>query len=196
MTCADRPAPCLPLDLQGWHSRHPIFAEMVNLVRPKVYVEAGVWKGCSLLHVADLTADMGTTIYACDTWLGGIDHLVNGYEFPTDACGYPRLYHQFLANVAYSPHGKRITPVIQATVDGARWLQHQKVEADLIYIDASHQYPDVLVDMHAYGGLLAPGGVMFGDDLEYHGVRRSWDEFREGRTGCREVGNNFWVYQT
>ena len=43
-------------------------------------------------------------------------------------------------------------------------LKHHQVEADLIHIDAAHEYEDVLEDMNTWWEVLAPGGTMLGDD--------------------------------
>ena len=39
-----------------------------------------------------------------------------------------------------------------------------QVLADLIHIDAAHEYPDVKEDIALYWPLLAPGGILLGDD--------------------------------
>ena len=51
------------------------------------------------------------------------------------------------------------------------------VLADAIYIDASHEYLDCKTDMEAYWELLRDGGIMFGDDYDWPGVKRAVDEF-------------------
>lgn len=37
---------------------------------------------------------------------------------------------------------------------------------DVVYIDASHRYADVLADLQRAGGLVRPAGILCGDDLE------------------------------
>jgi predicted O-methyltransferase YrrM len=46
----------------------------------------------------------------------------------------------------------------------ARWLKARHVSADLIYVDAGHEEPDVYADLVNYYDLLGSGGVMLGDD--------------------------------
>lgn len=193
------PADCsgLEKDLRGWNSNHPIFAELVKEVQPNVYIECGVWKGLSLWNVANLTKELGTTLYACDTWLGGIDHMMSGAEVDRvkkDKWGYPMLYHQFLWNMAGTGHEDRIFPVVQTSVNAARLLRSKGVVADLIYIDGSHEWPDAYLDMEEYWKLLRRGGIMFGDDIRFPGVGRSVMHFDSVMgTDADIVDNNFWV---
>ena len=60
-------------------------------------------------------------------------------------------------------------------------LSRHGVLADLIHIDAAHEYEDVLEDMKLWWELLAPKGVLLGDDFEpehaWPGVRRAVKEF-------------------
>jgi predicted O-methyltransferase YrrM len=49
--------------------------------------------------------------------------------------------------------------------------------ADLIFIDGNHDYDDVRADIHNYFPFLAPGGIMFGDDFGWAGVKKAVHEF-------------------
>ncbi len=78
------------------------------------------------------------------------------------------------------------------SVMGAKYLQWANVSADLIYIDASHEYEDVKADIEAYMPILKPGCTMFGDDFSaFEGVARAVREVF-GRN-VRIVDGNFWV---
>jgi predicted O-methyltransferase YrrM len=50
----------------------------------------------------------------------------------------------------------------------ARWFARHQIQADLIYIDASHDEDDVYADLTHYWKLLRPGGIMLGDDWSDH----------------------------
>lgn len=49
--------------------------------------------------------------------------------------------------------------------------------ADLIYIDGSHEYWDVILDLTNYYPLLKDGGIMFGDDWTCGDVRTAVTDF-------------------
>lgn len=178
----DQITDCKPIgvDLQGWHSQDPIFQTIIDQVRPKRIIEVGSWKGASAVHMADLTRDLGTCIYCVDTWLGGVDHLLANDAGIKPAenhiqrlDGYPQLYHQFLHNVRESGHGDRIFPLPQTSTNGARYLRAKGIAAELIYLDGSHEFEDVALDILMYLPLLAPGGVLLGDDWSFPGVQKA-----------------------
>lgn len=174
----------LPLtpDITGWNSDGYIFADVIDKVRPTVIVEVGTWKGRSAIHMANLTRarEMPTVIYCVDCWLPPIG--VGLGEFPQthipERWDAPTFYQQFLFNVKHAGADDRIIPVRGLTVPIAACLGAWGVQADMIYVDASHDELSVLQDLNAYWPLLRPGGVMFGDDYSSHeGVRWAVNRF-------------------
>jgi predicted O-methyltransferase YrrM len=72
-------------------------------------------------------------------------------------------------------------------------------QADLIFLDTSHAYPDTLEEVLAYAPRLAPGGcLVMHDSISIAGVRRSLEElpdrFRR-LTFATERGNGVTVLQ-
>jgi Methyltransferase domain len=174
-----------PDDLQGWGSDDPIFAAVIDYVRPRLIVEVGTWKGRSAINMARLCRERGlaTQIVCIDTWLGTIESYTWRDRNPMihDSLrlrhGWPQIYYQFLANVVRHGFQDMITPLAQTSEIGARLLAHHKIVPDLIYIDASHDYADVYRDIVAFFNLLRLGGVLLGDDyLEWEGVTRAVNE--------------------
>ena len=78
--------------------------------------------------------------------------------------GYPTVYYQFLANVLYAGLQDYIVPLPNTSGIAARFLEKLKIQADLIYIDGSHDEEDVYADLASYWKLLRPTGVLIGDD--------------------------------
>jgi hypothetical protein len=166
-------------EVQGWNSKSPVFRQLIERTRPKVIIEVGTWLGASAIHMAGICRQLGlgTTIYCVDTWLGA-------QEFWTDSAGekthdlrqrhgYPQVYFDFLANVVQHDCQDMIVPVPNTSFIGSIILKKRHVLAELIYIDGSHAYEDVKADIAAYNNLLAPGGVLFGDDYTWDEVRRA-----------------------
>jgi len=191
-----------PTDLQGWHSDHDTFRELIEEAAPSVIIEVGSWKGASALNMAQLTEDRldindGARIYCVDTWLGGYEMLLHEDKPPHNLFrryGYPHIYEQFIANVHPTGYAKRIYPIAQTSVNGARMLRSCEVTADLIYIDGSHQMEDVYEDLRNYWALLRPGGIMFGDDWELTGVEISVKRFcLEMNLPCQIASEIFWI---
>lgn len=156
------------VDLNGWNSTHPFFRRLLEEFKPRLILELGVWKGMSSLHMAVQSKKLGlqTEILAIDTWLGSSAHLSSEGRraelLPKN--GYPTLYETFLANVASKEQQDVIVPLPMDGLSAAFALKRLGVKADLIHIDASHEYEACLQDFRNYWELLADDGVMLCDD--------------------------------
>jgi predicted O-methyltransferase YrrM len=176
-------------DLQGWNSQHPMMAEIVTRERPQVIFDVGVWKGGSTLFLAELLrkAEIDGVVISVDTFLGSPEHWIPGTtlnRLMPRGNGQPLLYRQFLSNVVHRGMQGYVVPLPQTSINAAIILRRLEIQADMIHIDAAHEYEAVLQDARAYWPLLRPGGYLVGDD--YHeswpGVVRGADEF------AKEVG--------
>ena len=211
---AAAPVSSLPekVDLSGWNSDHPIFDKLIVEAQPKVIIEVGSWKGRSAMHMAHASSSLKelceisgsdvpvkTQIYCVDTWLGGIDHITSDKphdDLMRDKFNSPEIYHQFLRNFIEAPEfAKRIFPIRNTSLNGARFLAKLGVKSELVYIDGSHEYDDVYADLCAYSQLLRPGGLLFGDDFRnFGGVFAAVLRFaHETGRKLEEVDNNFWI---
>jgi hypothetical protein len=72
-----------------------------------------------------------------------------------------------------------ITPFPQTSAIAARWLKSHEIKADLIYIDASHDYDDVIQDLSQYFELLSDNGILFGDDYWIDDVKDAAQNFAQ-----------------
>ena len=185
----------------GWNSYSDLFRRLVEEKKPSVIIEVGTWLGASAIHMAKVTKELslGTRMYCVDTWLGAQEFWTWGSGTKERDLklrnGYPQVYYDFLSNVV--EHGVQdvIVPIPNTSHIGSMILAGMNVKADLIYIDASHEYLDVKGDISSYMKLLAPGGVMFGDDMNNHwpGVKRAVEESFAGNFQIHQ--NNFWVHR-
>jgi hypothetical protein len=168
--------------IQGWNSTKGLFAELIERVRPATIIEVGTWLGASAIHMAGLCRSLGlpTKIYCVDTWLGAGEFWNENWNQPAHDLrlknGYPSVYYEFLANVVQHGFEDTIIPVPNTSFIGSCIFRHRHILADLIYIDGSHAYEDVKSDIAAYRELLTPGGVIFGDDIGWHEVKRAVSE--------------------
>lgn len=199
----------LETDLQGWHSAHPLFRELIMGLDEslpgglKEIVEVGSWKGASAIHMAKQRRNISPNSFrliCVDTWLGSLEHWVLRAK-PEMALprwrGYPQLYFQFLHNVNAEGCSDVITPVPLPSTIGAQLLARLEIRPQLIYLDGSHAYADVKADIKAWWPLLAPGGVMFGDDASFQGVERAVADLAGARlAGFQSVqyrDSKFWI---
>jgi cephalosporin hydroxylase len=163
----------------GWNSTNEIFRNLIEITRPKVIIEVGSWHGKSTIHMAKICREMGlgTKIYCVDTWLGAIEFYTN----PTPERdlllkdGYPQVFYKFLENIRNESVDDMIVPIPLPSNMAHKILPN----ADLIYIDGSHEYEDVKSDIEIYRKKLNQNGMMFGDDYGntvFPGVKKAVDE--------------------
>ena len=165
---------------RGWENSHsPALAE--NIIRAKTVIEVGSFMGASVAWMADHNHE--ARFYCVDTWLGSPEISDEdmggiGYQF-----GRPMLLERFLSNMIAAGIQDRVTPIVQTSTSGAKILRKQGVSADLIYIDAGHDYLEAFADLVSHLPLLAKGGVMIADDYGgFPGVRGAVERF------CVEAG--------
>ena len=187
-------------DLRGWHSDHPIFENLIGETRPSTIVEVGTWKGLSAINMARITQDIGleTKIYCIDTWLGGFqlwDDCKESKE--TDLLqknGYPQIYYQFLSNVVHCNLQDIIVPFPNTSSIGYIYLSSNQIRPQLIYIDGSHDEDDVYLDLKYYYDLLKEGGIIFGDDYDWEGVKNAVINFCSDKNIEKEIiEDHFWI---
>lgn len=174
-------------DLQGWASTDPLFRLLFEKLQPRRIAEVGTWKGASALHMASLAREFGIEgceILCIDTWLGSVEHWhvrdqPDYYRSLKLRHGHPTLYFTFLANVVRAGAQDIIVPFPIASTGAARLLMANRIVFDMIYIDAAHQYEEVLLDATLFWNLVRPGGVLFGDDYSpsFPGVIEAVDRF-------------------
>jgi hypothetical protein len=75
--------------------------------------------------------------------------------------------------VIHSGQQNVITPFPIDSVNGALTLKHFGVQADLIYVDAGHEYESVFTDLMLYKTLVRPGGYLLGDDWFHPPIKRA-----------------------
>jgi predicted O-methyltransferase YrrM len=146
-----------------WFSRFQgVWQQVLAHCTPSVMLEIGSWEGrASTFLIEACGAQRPVELHCVDTWAGGVEHT------DTDMAEVER---RFDANVALA---------CDRSVNEARVLKHKSRSApalarlisegrcggfDLIYVDGSHQAPDVLTDAVLAFQLLRVGGVMVFDD--------------------------------
>ena len=115
-------------------------------------------------------------IVCIDTYLGSWEHWTTMREFlPPEKLihGRAHIYEQFLSNVVHTGFVDTITPFPIDSVNGALCLKHWNVLADMIYVDAGHDYDSVFTDLNLYKELVRPGGFLLGDDWFHVPIREA-----------------------
>lgn len=171
-------------DLQGWASTGRSFDEVIKLLKPKTIIEVGTWKGASAVNMAKLALAEGIPeleleIVCIDTFLGSYEHYCTMGTFDlleTRINGLPQIYNKFLSNVLQENLQNVITPFAIDSGNGALALKHWGVKADLIYIDAAHDYDFVKIDFSRYSEVLRDGGYLLIDDWHHGPIKNAATE--------------------
>jgi cephalosporin hydroxylase len=162
-------------------AQREIFKTALDRARPGLVIEVGSFVGESAIFMAKHMKAKGMqgTILCVDTWYAGFDHYKGAPEKIQNHFGRPDFYYKFIANVIANDCQDIILPFAMDSKNAARVLHWMGIEADLIYIDASHEEGDVLEDYQFYWRILKSGGVFMVDDVSGHfeGVVRDWSKF-------------------
>ena len=103
-----------------------------------------------------LAANTSGEVIAVDTWDGSEEHK----ELLADK-GKDWLYEEFKRNT----QGLPVTAIRAKSLEAAQRYKATGLQADMIFIDAGHDYESVKADIEAWTPVLAPGGVMCGHDF-------------------------------
>ena len=136
-------------------------------------IEIGSWKGRSTHALA--SACKGK-VYAVDTWLGSPEDLI-GPDAPHAEARTGDIYSQFLANVTDCPN---VVPIQSESVAAAAVV----ADADMVFIDASHEYASVKADIDAW--FPKSKKLICGHDYNHPGVELAVREAFGGRATVAE----------
>jgi predicted O-methyltransferase YrrM len=140
----------------------PIWSQILKNLRPRRMLEIGSYEGQSACFLIETVGQMHESELHCiDTWQGGIEH---------GAINMAEVERRFLNNtekaIRAAPQSVTLK-VHKARSDFALaqlFVQGYEGFFDFIYIDGSHQAPDVLADAVLAFRLLRKGGLMAFDD--------------------------------
>jgi predicted O-methyltransferase YrrM len=173
--------------LQGPPHRHQYLGAILEVAargRGEVRVlEIGSWAGASAVTWAVGIQKLGKkgNITCVDLWQPYFDLDVDSglhYQEMNDAVKENKIFNLFLHNI----RSANVSNIIDYGIGRARdVLPKLPGEAfDIVYIDGSHVYENVLIDIQNAQKLVRNGGIICGDDLELqlteiadpeHGVR-------------------------
>ncbi|CAN6218410.1 unnamed protein product [Urochloa humidicola] len=167
---------------RGWGSTGAVFAELIESVRPAVIIELGAFLGASALHMAAVSRNLSLSpaILCIDDfrgWPAFRDRFRR--DVPPPQHGDALLLPQFMANVAAAGEeaAAGVLPLPFSTASALTALCGWGVYADLIEVDAGHDFHSAWADINLAWAVLRPGGVMFGHDYftsaDDRGVRRA-----------------------
>lgn len=181
----------------GWNGDKPIFAQLIREKNPLLIVEVGSWLGMSTYTMGNTLKNIGSdaAIICVDTWLGSQEHWQNPdmRKHLELEHGFPTFYKSFLGNMLTNGLSDRVVPIPLPSLIAARWFKSIGLQADLIYVDGSHNEKDVYEDLCTYWELLAQGGFIFGDDWPWVSVSNAVKRFCEEKNLHLRLQDIDWV---
>lgn len=170
-------APLRLTQTADWHQHIPFAFALVELLRPRTYVELGVFRGDSFSAVCQAVDSLGlpTTCVAVDTWAGDI-HTGNYTDTVyDDIYSYVRERYASFATLWRMSFDNAVGEVEDGSID-------------LLHIDGTHTYEAVRHDFDNWLSKLSPRGVVIMHDVNEHqanfGVYRLWDEISQRYPSC------------
>jgi predicted O-methyltransferase YrrM len=137
---------------------------IIPQLKPTRVLEIGSYEGASTCWLIDRLGKSDLDIICIDTWAGGVEH---------GSIDMSSVEGRFIANVKTAMtglDGVKLRRIKERSDLALAKLISEEPESlfDFVYVDGSHQAPDVLSDTVMAFKLLRPGGVMAFDDYLWH----------------------------
>lgn len=158
--------------IPGWFFHQELFADKISqLPEQGRIVEVGSWKGRSAAFIAveAINQDRGITLTCIDTFKGSNEREHKQDEDVKNGT----LLEAFERNTKPVAHVLNALPA--ESLEAASWFEDESL--DLVYIDASHEYGDVMDDLNAWWPKVKPGGHLIGDDYTWAAVAQAALDF-------------------
>ncbi|XP_022865958.1 uncharacterized protein LOC111385775 [Olea europaea var. sylvestris] len=184
--------------IKGWGSTGAVFENLIRRVRPETIIEVGTFLGASALHMAKLTRQLGlkTQILCIDDFRGWPGFLEKFRDIKM-VNGDVLLMYQFMQNVVYANATESVLFMPFSTASALDKLCEWGVSAELIEIDAGHDFHSAWTDINKAYKILRPGGVIFGHDYftsaDNKGVRRAVNMFARLNNLRVQLDGQHWV---
>lgn len=187
-----------PTDPHNMFGDGQIFEFLIEKFRPEYIIEVGSWKGHSANFMADIARknDIAAKIVCVDTYLGASEHWLIP-ELKSELhieYGQPTILERLIGNTIARGNDGVIFPFPLDAHAAANVFKRKAFRADMIFIDAAHDYGNVTRDLNNYWDLLAEHGVMFGDDYQYFEVANAVHDFAKEKNIKVLVGARKWLF--
>lgn len=196
--------PKLPNDywkkIQGYFDFQGLYSHFAfNHSSGSKFVEIGSWLGASTCYLATeiLNRKKDITLYAVDTWEGSDepDHIKK-----IKSMGGPdALFDKFKNHMEASGVSNVVKPLRMTSIEASKRFEDNSL--DVVFIDASHRYGDVLNDIkHWYpkvksnGGKIAGHDYVAGNTVSEHGVVKAVHKFFQGKNLEISTGGRTWLH--
>lgn len=147
----------------------PVWRQLISINKPTRILEIGSFEGrstCWLIENCTTSSQSDIEIFCVDSWEGGIEHQ-KGAQKEAEMSDVEKRFDRNISiaksQVNFSASIRKIKNYSQIALP-LLMSEGKYGYFDLIYVDGSHQAPDVLTDAIMSFQLLRVGGVMIFDD--------------------------------
>ncbi len=176
---------------ENWFTYPKLYSGVVKYFPDNsTFVEVGSWKGRSGAYMGVEIVNSGKEqmLVCVDTWVGSAEHQ------GMDIVNEDGLYLEFQKNI------EPVNDQREGTIEFIRGKSLDVVDSiqnfslDFVFIDASHEYEDVIGDIRAWYMKVKEGGVIAGHDYpHWPGVKKAVEEyFKKGDFIAKE---QCWIHQ-
>lgn len=135
------------------------------------YVEVGVWKGHSIIYLANKLKTKNVEIFAVDLW----DDTYKYDDVPELKKQKKYIYDIYQENVKRAKLEGKIHNIKTFSWQGARYFRNKSV--DFVFIDADHSLDSVTKDINAWLPKIRENGIIAGHDyFNPCGVKKAVDK--------------------
>jgi SAM-dependent methyltransferase len=156
--------------------------EGIRLGRKPVVVEIGTWAGRSAI----VMAEHAQAVHCIDHWMGNPHDCLGPIA---EKIGKQKAFLTFCRNCGDLLFEK----IFPYYGDSLEWARMWRLEADIVFVDASHEHESVRRDILAWKPHVRPGGILCGHDFcrLFPGVVQAVRELFP--TGGEIVGQSIWT---
>lgn len=146
-------------------------------------VEVGCWKGKSsaFLVVESINAQKNIKVFCVDTWEGNDEIPINDSDMNNKT-----VFEKIMKNM--SPVLGHFNIVRSPSIDAAKKFEDESL--DVVFIDASHHYVDVMNDILSWWPKIKKGGILSGHDIQIPDVIRA---VNETLVNWQHAGEQCWI---
>ena len=161
---------CYEFTNQWFDLNKRVWDDLIQRLVPSRILEVGSFEGRSTCYLIDqIAADRHLVLHCVDTWEGGIEHKPGGGAESDMSAVEARFCRNTGLAISYANQPVDLIVHKAKSAEALAGLIAAGEDVfDFIYIDGSHQAPDVLADAILCFHLLRVGGVMVFDDYIWH----------------------------
>lgn len=175
-------------DIDGWFNYKNTYNVLIETASINgIFVECGAWLGKSSSYLSDIIARRrpDLTLYIVDSWLGSPAEIDTAHKLATQT----DIYEIFLKNMG----SRKFIPIRKLSIEAAKEFTNESL--DVVFIDMSHEYADVKVDLDCWFPKVKYGGYIAGHDRSWPGVRKAiLEKFHHNKQRLYSLPGDCWAY--